>query len=281
MSAGPVSIETTDPTRRAVPVDDPADPRLEPYLRIREKDLRGHGDRFVAEGEVVLHVLLTAARFGAESILVSERRLAAAGPLLDLAPADVPVMVASQAVMDEVVGFHIHRGVLAVGRRLPEPDPEALLASLGEAAVVVGLVGVSNHDNVGGIFRNAAAFGAGAVLIDGATCDPLYRKATRVSVGGTLKVPFARLAGAHAMIDRLEAAGFTVVALSPAGEVPLEHLAADGGRVALVLGAEGPGLPADVMARCLTARIDMAGGFDSLNVATTSGIALYAVTRGR
>ncbi len=260
-------------------IDDPADARLGPYTGIRERDLRGHGDRFVAEGEVVLRVLLTSSRFAADSVLVSERRLEALRPLLSEVAAEVPVLVASQAVMDEVVGFHIHRGVLAVGRRLPEPAPTGLLAGLPERALVVGLVGVSNHDNIGGIFRNAAAFGVDAVLLDGASCDPLYRKAIRVSVGGTLKVPFARVESGEAMLACLDAAGFAALALSPAGEEELMSLGGGRGRTALLLGAEGPGLPPGLMARCRTVRIDMEAGFDSLNVATTSGIALYALGR--
>ena len=165
-------------------------------------------------------------------------------------------------------------------RWLPAWGFFAALVAVG-GALVLGLVGVANHDNVGGIFRNAAAFGVGAVLIDGATCDPLYRKAIRVSVGGTLKVPFVRVADAAAMLDALEASGTRPLALSPRGTSTLEDVAMLQGRRALLLGAEGPGLPAAVMARCRTVRIDMAAGFDSLNVATSAGIALYAVSRGR
>ncbi|ESR24138.1 putative rRNA methylase [Lutibaculum baratangense AMV1] len=168
-----ITSAVASPGRSVYAVDDAADPRLEPYAAIRERDLRGHGDRFIAEGEVVLRVLLSTSRFRADSILVSERRLHGLGPLLATAPADVPVLVAGQAVMDRLVGFHIHRGVLAVGRRLPEPCAGSLLASLPRKRLVVALVGVSNHDNVGGIFRNAAAFGADAVLLDHASCDPL------------------------------------------------------------------------------------------------------------
>ncbi len=131
---------------------------------------------------------------------------------------------------------------------------------------------------MGGIFRNAAAFGAGAALIDGATCDPFYRKALRVSVGGVLKVPFARLATAEDVATTFAAAGYAVYGLSPRGLKRLDE--ADPGRpAALLLGAEGPGLTETVMALTETLRIDMAGGFDSLNVATTSGIALYELSR--
>ncbi len=228
----------------------------------------------MAEGEVVLRVLLTRSRFAVESVLLAESQLERLGDLLAQAPTGVPVYSASRAVMDEIVGFPIHRGILAIGRRGPAPSPGDLLAGLPETALVVGLVGLANHDNVGGIFRNAAAFGAHAVLLDRESCDPLYRKAIRVSVGGALIVPFARAESPDALCDALEAAGFGIVALSPSGREPLSQVRR-ASRTALLLGAEGPGLPDRILARCRTASIPMAGGFDSLNVATTSGIALH------
>jgi tRNA G18 (ribose-2'-O)-methylase SpoU len=144
----------------------------------------------------------------------------------------------------------------------------------------VGLVGIANHDNMGGIFRNAAAFGADAVLLDDTCCDPLYRKAIRVSVGAALTTPWARAGDGAALAGRLAAAGCQVVALSPKGEVELSDLR-PGPRVAALFGAEGPGLPAEVLARARTVRIVMAGGFDSLNVATTSGIVLHGLNVAR
>ncbi len=263
----------------AIPITDPDDPRIAPYRAVKERDVVGHGERFVAEGEVVLRLLLSGrCRHAAESVLVSEKRLDNLGDLLDPLSPDVPLYVAAQAVMDAVVGFHIHRGVLAIGRRAPDEGASALLAGLPEKALVVALSGVSNHDNVGGIFRNAAAFGANAVLLDGACCDPLYRKAIRVSVGASLITPFARGGSGEEMLDALEAAKFETVALSPAGDVQL-HEIARAPRMALLLGAEGPGLSEALMTRARTARIDMAAGFDSLNVAATSAVALYAMTR--
>jgi tRNA G18 (ribose-2'-O)-methylase SpoU len=156
--------------------------------------------------------------------------------------------------------------VLASGAR-SEPDLDTLLDSLPANALVVGLVGIANHDNMGGLFRNAAAFGADAVLLDEGCCDPLYRKAIRVSVGAALTVPFARAGGAAALATALEARGFSVVALSPRGQTELADFQ-PAARTAALFGAEGPGLPKEVMARASTVRIEMAGGFDSLNVAT-------------
>jgi tRNA G18 (ribose-2'-O)-methylase SpoU len=133
---------------------------------------------------------------------------------------------------------------------------------------------------MGGLFRNAAAFGADAVLLDAACCDPLYRKAIRVSVGAALTTPFARLGADEDLAQTLAAAGLEVVALSPRGEVELAELSC-GPRVAALFGAEGPGLDAGLLARSRSVRIGMAQGFDSLNVATTSGLVLYQLSKRR
>jgi tRNA G18 (ribose-2'-O)-methylase SpoU len=254
-----------------VEVSSADDPALTPYARMRDRDLaRGQEGLFVAEGEVVTRVLATRGRFRVRSLLLEERRVDA---LRDVLAPDVPAYVVSQAVMDQVVGFPIHRGVLALGERGPDLDA----AELGRASdLVVGLVGLTNHDNVGGVFRNAAAFGAGGVLLDGATCDPLYRKAIRVSVGGALVVPFART---DAMLDVLTRAGFTVFALTPRGEEPLEAVRGTRGKRALLLGTEGEGLPDAILARTRRLRIAMSGTLDSLNVAVASGVALHEATR--
>ena len=262
-----------------IPVDDPADPRLSDYLQVRERDLTGRGGRFIAEGAVVLEKLVAAGRHPVRSVLVAQNRLAGLAPrIAGLAP-QVPVYVAGQAVMDAAVGFQIHRGVLAVGERA-ELSADALLASLPREALVVGLFGIANHDNMGGLFRNAAAFGADAVLLDGQCCDPLYRKAIRVSVGAALTTPFARIGEAVELARALAGRGFELIALSPAGEQRLSDLA-PAPRQAALFGAEGPGLAPAVMALSRTVAIPMAGGFDSLNVATTSGIVLHRLTERR
>lgn len=263
------------------PIEDPADPRVAAYLNVRDRDLLGHGGRFVAEGGVVLRVLLSQSRFPVESVLVAAGQAEALAPLLADLPESVPVYVARAPVLDGIVGFHLHRGILAIGRREAELEPRALLRGLGRRALVVGLVGIANHDNMGGIFRNAAAFGVDAVLLDRTCCDPLYRKAIRVSVGASLVVPFARGGSASALLDDLFGAGIEPIGLSPHGSQPLAGLERPD-RAAVILGAEGPGLPREILARIATVRIPMAGGFDSLNVATASGIALHhlAVAEG-
>lgn len=261
-----------------VPVSDADDPRIAEYRAVRERDLVGRDGRFMAEGEVVLRLL--AARLGQGeghrllSLLLSAPQAERLADVIAALPEEVPVYVAGQAVMDAIVGFPIHRGILALGAARPLPDPGALLDTLGPRALVVAALGLTNHDNMGGIFRNAAAFGADAVLIDRASCDPLYRKAIRVSVGASLVVPFARVADAASLLDILAARGFETVALSPSGREVLSRLARPE-RVAALFGTEGPGLPDAVMARTRTVSIPMAAGFDSLNVATTSGIVLH------
>lgn len=261
------------------PVTDADDPRLEAYRDVRERDLVGRAGLFVAEGRVVLEKLVRAGRHPLRSVLIAERKLPGLRDLLEQFPAELPAYVAPQAVMDRIAGFPMHRGLLAVGERRAVP-PGELLAGLPPTALVVGLSAIANHDNVGGIFRNAAAFGADAVLLDAACCDPLYRKAIRVSVGAALTTPFARLERDQDLVQVLTAAGFEVVALSPAGAVELAELSL-GGRVAALFGAEGPGLAPELMARTRTVRIDMAEGFDSLNVATTSGLVLYQLIKRR
>lgn len=261
-----------------IPVTDPADPRLAPFMNIRDRDLRqAHGDAFIAEGESVLAVFLSkGARFRPEALLVASNRVDTA--LAWSPPDSLPIYIADQTVMDAIVGFPIHRGLLGLGRRAHPPTLADLLAD--RPRVVVGLVGIANHDNMGGIFRNAAAFGAGAIVLDATSCDPLYRKAIRVSVGGALKVPFTRLGAGEGVASSLSAEGYRVLALSPRGTMRLDEVPTDQ-PLALLLGTEGPGLPEAEMANAETVRIDMAGGFDSLNVATTSGIALYELTRQR
>jgi tRNA G18 (ribose-2'-O)-methylase SpoU len=273
---------------------------MEPYVRLRDRDLArtdgrpGGGDGlFVAEGEVVVRVLTSArqTRFRVRSLLVEQRRVAAIRDVLDALGDDVPAYVVPQAVMDAVVGFAIHRGILALGERGTALGPDAVLAPPEPTAtaparprVAVGLVGLANHDNVGSIFRNAAVFGARGVLLDAASCDPLYRKSIRVSVGGVLVVPFARCASAEIMLDTIAAAGWEALALSGRGDETLDAVAREGscaaGRV-LLLGTEGDGLPEHILARTRRVRIDMTPTLDSLNVAVASGIALYESTRAR
>ncbi len=246
-------------------------------MNVRERDLVGRQGRFLAEGEVVLAA--AAGRGLLEALLVDRKRVEGLAPIFARLAPGTPVYAASQAVLDAVVGFHIHRGVLAVGRRPPAANARALIAGLPARATVLALFGIGNHDNMGGLFRNAAAFGVGAVLLGADCCDPLYRKSIRVSVGAALTIPFARLEPGEDPIAVLREAGFEPIALSPAGRERLADLH-PAARTAVLLGAEGMGLPADVMSRARTISIPMSAGWDSLNVAVTGGIVLHHLTFG-
>ncbi|MCA3721220.1 RNA methyltransferase [Phenylobacterium sp.] len=260
-------------------ISDADDPRIAGYRDVRERDLVGRSGLFVAEGQVVLRALLESRTAEPVSILVAESRLSALSGLLETAGDGIQVFVASQAVMDRIVGFPIHRGILALGRKPGPGDLASILGKADEGALVLALSGISNHDNMGGLFRNAAAFGVDAVALDSDCCDPFYRKALRVSVGGVLKTPHVRFGPDADLVGSLQAQGLRVLALSPAGERPLASIQG-GGRLAVLLGAEGAGLSPEVLARCETVRIPMAAGFDSLNVATTSGIVLHHLRSG-
>ena len=255
-------------------ISDPLDPRISAYCQVREKDLVGRDGIFIAEGEVVVRRLVGSAEVEPVSLLLAQKRLAAMADVVASLPDGVEVYVAEQAVMDAIVGFPIHRGILAIGRRKQVRDAARLLADLPAKATVLAVCGIANHDNMGGLFRNAAAFGVDAVLADHDCCDPLYRKAIRVSVGAALTMPFARLSRDEDMISVLSGSGFQPLALSPKGDVRLVDLKAQARR-AVLMGAEGPGLPQAYLERSKTVTIPMANGFDSLNVATTAGIVLH------
>ena len=262
-----------------IPIDDASDARVAAFRDIRERDLTGRQGLFVAEGEVVLRVLASPASLCRPvAALIAEKRLAALADVIAALPPETPVYAAPQPVLDSIAGFHLHRGILALGEK-PAPHPlGGLLAGMGDDAVVVVACGIGNHDNMGGIFRAAAAFGAAAVLLDDRCCDPFYRKAIRVSVGAVLRTPMSTGRGAGEIVEELTAAGFRVLAMTPSSVSPL-HLSPRGGRIAIVLGAEGPGLPTHLIERCETIGIPMSGGFDSLNVGTAGAIALHHFTR--
>lgn len=261
-------------------IDDPADPRIAGFVSIKERDLTGRQGRFIAEGTVVLRMLAAAHEagcgFAAEAILLLENRLAGVQDILEQFPSTVPVYVANAQVFDAIAGFNMHRGVLALGRREGAPARDALIASLPASSLVLAACGISNHDNMGALFRNAAAFGVDAVVMDEASCDPMYRKAIRVSVGSVLTVPFAREGSVAAMLERLQQAGFAIWGLSPAGETDLGAIP-PAARTALLMGTEGEGLPQSVLTSIRTARIRQRPGLDSLNVSTAAGIALHQV----
>jgi tRNA G18 (ribose-2'-O)-methylase SpoU len=259
-----------------VTIDDPADPRVADYVGLR--DGLTAAPVFIAEGITVLARLLES-QYPVRSVFVSTRKVARVEPLVrDL---DVPLYVADESVLEATVGVKIHRGVIAAADRLPLADPSALLTTSTRVAVLEGL---NDLENLGSLFRNAAAFGIDAVLLDPRTVDPLYRRIVRVSLGHVLRIPFARLEPWPDALDVVRAAGFTTLALTPSSDAtPIAELAAaPPERVAFLLGAEGPGLsPAALAAGDRRVRIPMADTVDSVNVATAAALAFSAFFRPR
>ena len=264
------------PPDRLIRITDAGDGRIADFKDIRERDLVGRSGRFIAEGTVVLRMLAQSRRFSAEKILLLENRVSGIEDILESFDPDTPIMVCERPVIDAVAGFPMHRGVLAIGRSEPPQDLAQALAGLKDDALVLACHGISNHDNMGGLFRNAAAFGVDLVCLDGQCCDPLYRKSIRVSVGAVLTVPYARGGGIGEMVDTLNRAGFGLLALSPYGRRAIDDVQPSR-RSALVVGTEGEGLPKTLLDRIETARIPQAPGLDSLNVGTAAAIALYSI----
>ena len=278
----PPSDRSSDPRSDRVR-DSPSDPSVDPlddYRELRDPARRRDVERrrgfFVVEGRYALEALL-ASPYPVRSVLVSEPK---AGTIRPLVGARAPVLVVPAAEMAALTGFDFHRGVLASAGRLPLPAVDDLLAAARTVAVLEGL---NDHENLGALFRNAAAFGVDAVLLDPTTADPLYRRSVRVSAGHVLRVPWTRVAQWPVGLDVLRSRGFGVAALTPAGTEPIDRFVRDlPDRVALLLGAEGPGLTATALARAdRRVRIPIAAGVDSLNVATAAAVAFHAVATAR
>jgi tRNA G18 (ribose-2'-O)-methylase SpoU len=264
-------------------ITDPDDRRVDDYRRLHDARARRLMERpdddspgfFVAEGAHALSRLLASGR-RLRSVLVDHIRLEAlAGVLAGL---DAPVLVADQPTLRAVAGFSVHRGVLAAADRWVLPDAAEVLAGAHRVAV---LEDINDHVNLGVIFRSAGSLGVEAVLLSPRCCDPLYRRSVRVSMGHVLAVPWTRLEPWPEALDRVAGAGFSMVALTPAADAePLTGWSpAAGERVAVLLGAEGPGLSPGALAaasRCLT--IPMRQAEDSLNVGSAAAIAFYALT---
>ena len=251
------------------------DPRVAAYrLTGSPAELHAAG-LFVAEGRLVVERLLRSRRYAIHSVLVTQPALRAVDGALASHPTPPPVFVVDQSQMNTVVGFNIHRGCLALAER---PARETLSAAhLTAVRRIVVLEAVNNPDNVGGIFRSAAAFGVDLVVLGPSCSDPLYRKAIRTSMAATLQVPFVDAGAWPDALDVLRDAGFERIALTPAADAtPLDALAGDTARVALMIGAEGDGLTSHALAHAdRRVRIPMASDVDSLNATVAASIALH------
>jgi tRNA G18 (ribose-2'-O)-methylase SpoU len=260
-------------------IHDAADPRLEDFRALSDSDVRP--DRrgvVIAEGQSVVERLL-GSPYPVRAVIGEAHRIEALAP--HLAGHDVPAYALDKWLLSEVVGFRVTRGVLASATRAPALSVEQVVAGASRLAVLEGL---NDFENLGSLFRNAAAFGIDGVLLDARCADPLYRRSVRVSMGHVLRVPFAVLppgphdGGAVQGLELLAARGFATVALSPAGALDVREVPALGAWAA-VLGAEGPGLTEATMAAAtVRARIPMASGVDSLNVATAAAVAFSHLT---
>ncbi len=261
------------------------DPRVADYRDVKDADLLEKSNLFMTEGRLGVRRLIADSRFRARSVFVTRAALAGLSDVLAKLGDETRIYLASQALLNEVVGYKMHRGCLAAAERgAPLSADEILARCAAGRRLLVVLEDVTNPDNVGSVFRNARAFGADGVLLTPRCTDPLYRKAVRVSMGGTLQLPFARVEGCAPAFEELRKAGFTVVALTPEpGAEPLEEAArrlVRVERVALALGTEAEGLSAAALAAAdVRACIAMAPGVDSLNVATASGVALHRFAR--
>jgi tRNA G18 (ribose-2'-O)-methylase SpoU len=260
-------------------VADPDDPRLADYRDLRDVELRKHLEAehglFLAEGEKVVRRAVESG-FAPRSFLMAPRWLDGLADVLD--SSDAPCFVMSEALAEQVTGFHVHRGALASLARRPLPSVDEVLAG---ARTVVVLEDIVDHTNVGAAFRSAAALGIDAVLLAPRCADPLYRRAVKVAMGAVFTVPYARLESWYDAMPRLSRAGFTTVALTLAEDATAIEDAVDGlDRVALVLGSEGHGLsPRWETTADRRAVIPMRPGIDSLNVAAASAVACYVTAR--
>ncbi|MBL8758371.1 MAG: RNA methyltransferase [Phycisphaerae bacterium] len=273
-----------------IPVADLDDPRLDDYRSVRDRQLAQEFSphspgtaaaaaspdapwgKFMAEGDVVFAHLVDSP-FRTLSVLCTPTRRDAVAPMLDRLDPDVPVFLIDQARLDRLIGFHLHRGLMAIGARRAPLAPTDLFDLPGP---LVALDRLTNHDNVGAIFRNAAAFGAAGVLLSPGCADPLYRKSIRVSVGHALRIPFSTLQPWPDALRSIAASGRPVLAFHPRPDaLPLRSLGPEFARAVVVLGTEGPGLSPEALDACThSVQIPMRSGVDSLNVGVTSALAL-------
>ena len=261
--------------RAPVVVEDPADPRLADYVDLADPDLRRRTEAeqgfFIAESPLVVRRLIES-RCVVRSVLVTPTQYDVLSDVLPDGPTALPVYVASDAVLRRVVGFNLHRGAVASADRWPLPEVATVLEGARRVAM---LERVNDHENLGVLFRSAAALGVDAVLLDPECSDPLYRRCVRVSIGHVLKIPWTRVSS----VDEIRGAGFTTFALTPAADATPIDTVEWPARTALLFGAEGPGLSAAWLgAADERIRIPMTPGADSLNVATAAAVAFYAAS---
>lgn len=279
--AAPI-LTTTRQLRTPMPIvtiDDPADPRVDDYRTLRDAELRKRYEHqagvFIAEGPNVVSELLTSG-YPTRSLLCDPRRAEELAPLVE--DTDIPVFVVEREVLYDLVAFRAHQGALACGGRIPVTDPAEVIHGAQRLLV---LDAMNDHENMGAIFRTARALGTDGVLLGPRCADPLYRRSVRVSMGHVLHVPHAPVGALPDSLGPLREAGILTVALTPDPTAPAIDALDRAQPMALLLGAEGPGLePGTMDAADIRARIPMHAGVDSLNVGATAAVALFALRPG-
>lgn len=266
---------------------DADDPRVGDFTSLNDPVLRRRieraGDYFVVEGVLAIERLLERPEWRIRSLLFLPRVAERFAPLIAAGPdPDTTVFVADEGVLNDVVGFDLHRGALAAVDRRPVDGPTA--SNVGAADLLLVAEGVNDHENLGGLYRNAAAFGVEAVVLDPRCADPFYRRSVRVSLGHVLALPTVRTDAFPAGLVQLHDLGVTTLALTPSGDRDLRDLSRSefgSGPLAVLVGAEGAGLTEATMeAAHHRVAIEMASDVDSLNVATATAVALHHLRGG-
>ena len=265
-----ISIEARDDPR-VIPFRDVPDP-----VRLREQGI------CVAEGRFVVRRVLAERRFRLRALLLTETALRSLEDALSALDDSTGIYLASRRLLREIGGFDFHQGCLGLVERPRPADPASVVQEVAAPRLVIVLEQVGNPDNVGGIFRNAAAFGAGAILLSPGCSDPFYRKAVRTSIGTTLSVPFAVVDRWPRELALLRERNYHLVALTPEpSAMPLSRYQRPRERsgTALLVGNEGDGVTDGALSHAdASVRIPIYPPVDSLNVSTATGIALYAIT---
>jgi tRNA G18 (ribose-2'-O)-methylase SpoU len=258
------------------PIESPDDPCLNHYRNMKDKELARDGGRFIAEGEHVVRRLL-ASRFRVESVLIARRKLEAIAPL---ANPQTPVYCAEDDIIERIIGFEFHSGVLACGIRPTSPALAEIVPPRGQSGLIVAAQQITNTENLGALIRIAAAFGASGMLLGESCCDPFFRQSVRVSMGTIFRLPIVRSENLCADLDRLGTEEFETWAAVLDGDAETLSRMPPPQRAAIVFGNEAQGLDPQTVAHCQKhVVIPMHLGTDSLNVAVAAAVFLYHMTR--
>jgi tRNA G18 (ribose-2'-O)-methylase SpoU len=266
--------------RDVIHVESLSDSRLNPYRALKERELAREGGRFIAEGEQLVKRLV-ASSFATESVLLARKRMEEIAPLV---PEHVPVYVAPDEMMQQILGFQFHSGVMAVGLRGPQRTLDDVLPRDAKSLRIVICPETANTENLGGMIRIAAAFGADAMILGERSCDPFFRQCVRVSMGTVFRLPIVRSENLLQDLDRLKREWRVELIATVVDDSPSERLddVTVPDRWALLFGNEAQGLSSEVVDRCdRRMTIAMNLGTDSLNVMVAAGVFLYQFTKER